>query len=210
MRYLSRLNQLYRIEKSSMQNPINRAIRKTCLDIRKQLPLEYQHKISSKICNRIRLMNEYRYAKRIALYHAINREVDLSSIWRSAPLHGKYCYLPAINPDGTLSFLPATPNITCSPNQYGILEPNAAPGQAISPATLDIIFTPLVAFDTLGKRLGMGKGFYDKTLANERPKLLLGLGYEFQRQDLISLEPWDILLDAVITERTIYWNPNID
>jgi 5-formyltetrahydrofolate cyclo-ligase len=190
-----------------MHNPINNAIRQTCLDLRKQLSSDYQHTISSKICNRIRQMNEYRHAKKIALYHAINREVDLSSMWRSAPLHGKYCYLPAINQDGTLNFLPVTPNTACLPNQYGILEPNAIPDQAISPAMFDIIFTPLVAFDTLGRRLGMGKGFYDKTLANERPKLLLGVGYEFQRQDLISPEPWDIRLDAIVTERTIYWSP---
>lgn len=192
-----------------MPNSINQAIRQTCLNVRTQLTSDFQRRQSNKICNRIRALNQYRYAKHIALYHAFNGEVDLGNIWRSAPLHGKYCYFPKINDDSTLSFLPATPASNFYPNQYGILEPDVDPFHAISPDALDILFTPLVAFDDYGTRLGMGKGFYDKTLAQQRPRLLMGVAYEFQHQPYIEPQPWDIRLDVIATETELYWsNPS--
>lgn len=189
-----------------MPNVINQAIRKTCQNVRKQLSVDFQRHMSNKICNRIRAMNQYRYAKHIALYHALNGEVDLSSLWRSAPLHGKFCYFPVINDDCTLSFLPATPASSFRLNRYGILEPEADPIHTIKPEAIDLILTPLVAFDSQGTRLGMGKGFYDRTLAHQRPKLLVGVAYEFQHQPFIEPQPWDVRLDAIATETTIYWS----
>ncbi len=189
-----------------MTNPIHLAIRRTNQDIRKQLPLAFQRSMSNKICNRIRALNQYRYAKRIALYHALNGEVDLGNIWRSAPLHGKYCYFPVVKRDGTLLFLPATPASSFYTNEFGILEPEAEPHHAILPEELDLILMPLVAFDEHGTRIGMGKGFYDRALAHQRPKLLMGIAYEFQRYPYIEPQPWDVQLDAVTTEKTIYWS----
>lgn len=189
-----------------MQNAINQAIRQTCLHVRKQLPMDFQQYRSKQICNRIRALNQYRYARHIALYHAFNGEVDLGNLWRSAPLHGKYCYFPKINDDLTLSFLPATPASTFCLNQYGILEPDVDPLHAISLDKLDILFTPLVAFDTYGTRLGMGKGYYDRTLAEQRPRLLMGVAYEFQLQPYIEPQPWDIRLDITVTETTLHWS----
>lgn len=188
-----------------MNNPIHHAIRRINQDIRKHLPHVFQHNMSNKINNRIRALNQYRYAKRIALYHAVRGEVDLGNIWRSAPLHGKYCYFPVVSKNDTLLFLPATPTSQFSANDFGILEPNAEHHHAISPEELDLILVPLVAFDAQGTRIGMGKGFYDRALAKHRPKLLMGVAYEFQRYPYIEPQPWDVPLDAVATEKTIYW-----
>lgn len=188
-----------------MNNPLHHAIRRTNQDIRKHLPHVFQHNMSTKINNRIRALNQYRYAKRIALYHAVKGEVDLGNIWRSAPLHGKYCYFPVVSKNDTLLFLPATPASHFSTNDFGVLEPEAEHHHAISPEELDLILVPLVAFDDQGTRIGMGKGFYDRALANHRPKLLMGVAYEFQRYPYIEPQPWDVPLDAVATEKTIYW-----
>ena len=192
-----------------MPNSINQAIRKSCQSVRKQLSADFQRRNSNKICNRIRAMTQYRYAKHIALYHAFNGEVDLGNLWRSAPLHGKYCYFPCVNDDGTLSFLPATPASSFRLNHYGILEPEVDLLHAIAPEDLDLLLAPLVAFDRYGTRLGMGKGFYDRTLANHHPKLFVGVAYEFQHQPFIEPQSWDVRLDAIVTETTIYWsNPS--
>ncbi len=188
-----------------MTNPIHQAIRRTNQDIRKQLPNAFQRSMSNAVCKRIRALNQYRYAKRIALYHALNGEVDLGNIWRSAPLHGKYCYFPVVKKDGTLLFLPATPASSFYTNEFGILEPQAEHHHAISPEELDLILMPLVAFDEHGTRIGMGKRFYDRTLAHQRPKLLMGVAYDFQRYPYIEPQPWDVQLDAVTTEKMIYW-----
>jgi len=188
-----------------MTNPIKQSIRATCLGVREQLSFAYQQKASRKICERILKLEAYRYAKRLALYQAVKGEVDLSELWRSAPTQGKYCYFPALNDDFTLSFLPATPTSEFVNNRYKIPEPVISKQEAANTKTLDIIFIPLVAFDSYGTRLGMGAGYYDRTLATPHESLLIGVAYEFQRVPFIQPEPWDVTLDAVITEKNTDW-----
>lgn len=188
-----------------MTDRFKQAIRLSCQQVRKKLPLEYQHTVSSKICARIRKLEQYRYAKRIALYQAINGEIDLHNLWRSAPLHGKYCYFPALKDDYSLAFLPATPSSSFTKNRYGINEPDISKEHAINPEELDIIFIPLVAFDKQGTRIGMGAGYYDRSLANCRKPLLVGVAYEFQRLSYIEPSSWDVPLSVIITEKNSYW-----
>jgi 5-formyltetrahydrofolate cyclo-ligase len=69
-----------------------------------------------------------------------------------------------------------------------------------------VVLLPLVAFDMHGWRLGFGAGFYDRKLSFLRRKfcrkpLLIGVGYEFQRVPPQTPGAWDVLLDAVVTER---------
>jgi len=89
---------------------------------------------------------------------------------------------------------------------FGIMAPEKT-NPSISIQTLDVILLPLVGFDLTGNRLGMGGGYYDRLLAtdhnnirlNEKP-ILIGIGFEAQYCAEIPNEPWDIKLDAVITE----------
>ena len=190
----------------SMADQFKQSLRITYKLIREKLSPAYQQRASHIICTQIRKLSQYRYAKRIALYQAVSGEIDLSSLWRAAPLQGKYCYFPALNENHTLSFLPATPSTPFLKNQYGIDEPTVERELALTPEQLDLIFIPLIAFDPRGTRLGMGAGYYDRTLAESRSKLLIGVAYEFQRQSFIEAQAWDIPLDVVITERSTYWS----
>ncbi|MGQ3892841.1 5-formyltetrahydrofolate cyclo-ligase [Legionella sp. CNM-4043-24] len=188
-----------------MTDRFKHAIRSTCRRVREQLPLSYQQSVSARICAVIRQLDQYRYARRIALYHAFQGEIDLSELWRSAPGQGKFCYFPVINPDKTLTFLPATPKTPFKNNIYGIPEPEVDRSEAIQPADLDVIFMPLVAFDDRCTRIGMGSGYYDRSLANQEGPLLIGVAYEFQHQSTLIPETWDVPLTAVITQEKIYW-----
>jgi len=188
-----------------MADPFKSAIRNTMKQVRSNLSLTYGTASSKQICTRIRALEEYRYAKRIALYHSVNGEIDLSAIWESAPLQGKFCYFPVLQEDLSLLFLPATPVTVFKKNKYGIPEPDVSPDLAIDPDELDLIFIPLVAFDARCNRLGMGAGCYDRTLANKKRCKLFGVGYQFQRIDFIEANSWDIPLNAVITQRAVYW-----
>ena len=70
---------------------------------------------------------------------------------------------------------------------------------------------PLVGFDQQGYRLGMGGGYYDATLAFMqhrrlwRKPRLVGVAYECQRVETLPHDPWDMPLDAVLTERQLYY-----
>jgi 5-formyltetrahydrofolate cyclo-ligase len=96
-------------------------------------------------------------------------------------------------------------------NRFGIPEP-ARRGRQLCPArTLNLVLLPLVGFDAGCNRIGMGKGYYDRSFAFLRARqhwqrpLLIGLAHECQRIETIAPRPWDVPLDAVVTERRIYW-----
>ena len=190
---------------SLMKDPIKNTIRTSYIQVREKLPLDYQTTVSSQVCNKIKQLEPYRYAKKIALYHACKGEIDLSELWSSAPMQGKFCYFPVMNKDKTLSFLPTTPATEFKKNAYGILEPQVALSEAESPEEIDLIFMPLVAFDNQGTRIGMGAGYYDRTLANKNHPLLIGVAYEFQQHSLLPTQKWDIPLAAIVTEKKVYW-----
>jgi 5-formyltetrahydrofolate cyclo-ligase len=189
----------------NMPNRLKQIVRKTYQNLRRNLSPHYQHSASSRVCKRVSELEPYRHAKRIALYQTINGEIDLAPLWHSAVLHSKYCYFPSLNSDNTLSFLLATHASTFHKNRFGIDEPDPKKAEVLNPCSLDIIFMPLVAFDKRGTRLGMGGGYYDRTLANVRGPLLIGVAYEFQQETFITREEWDIPLDLVVTEKTVYW-----
>lgn len=174
--------------------------------VRSRLSTHVQSQASERICARIKQLESYRYAKRIALYHAVEGEINLDNLWRSAPLQGKFCYFPALTADKTLVFLPATPATLFRKNRYDIPEPDVDFSLAIGINEIDIIFLPLVAFDKHGTRLGMGAGYYDRSLAQQKPNLLIGVAYDFQQQPFIKPQEWDISLQAVVTPTQIHWS----
>jgi 5-formyltetrahydrofolate cyclo-ligase len=94
--------------------------------------------------------------------------------------------------------------------QRSILEPRHGLHRSIDPRRLDVILLPLVAFDARGWRLGFGAGFYDRKLSFLRRRfvhkpILIGIGYELQRVPPQVPSPWDVLLDAVVTERGLWY-----
>lgn len=190
-----------------MSNSTRQSIRKSCISTRQKLSKEIQSACSKRICTQIQMLNQYQNAKNIAFYYAMNGEVDLLALWHIS-LKNKLCYFPTMTLNQSLIFLPATLQSSFYANEYGILEPQVDHAQALSPECFDLMLVPLVAFDPFGTRLGMGKGFYDRTLSNGRPKFLLGIAYEFQKQNYIETHPWDVRLDAILTEQTIYWSPS--
>jgi 5-formyltetrahydrofolate cyclo-ligase len=181
------------------------ALRNTMKQIRSKMTIPYRSASSNQVCTRIRSLEHYRQAKTIALYFAVNGEIDLNSLWSSAPLQGKFCYFPVLNNDLTLSFLPATPNTLFKNNKYGIPEPEVSHDLALPVEELDLIIIPLVAFDARCTRLGMGAGYYDRTLEKKKNGVFIGVAYQFQRVDFLEPQPWDVPLDAVITQKAIYW-----
>jgi 5-formyltetrahydrofolate cyclo-ligase len=188
-----------------MADQYKNAIRKTMKEVRANTSVDFQSTSSHKICNRIKSLEAYRKAKRIALYFAAHGEVDLNPLWNTAPLQGKLCFFPKIHDDLSLSFVPATPKSSFVSNRFGIEEPDVSINEAVSPEDLDIVIMPVVAFDPQCMRLGMGAGSYDRTLINQRKGLFIGVAYQFQCIDFISQQRWDVPLDAVVTERAIYW-----
>ncbi len=148
-----------------------------------------------------------RRASRIAIYLAADGEPDLKRVAADALERGQQIYAPVLH-RGALRFARIGNDTYLHENRFGILEP--ATTDWIHPRDLDVVLTPLVAFDDTGTRIGMGGGYYDRCFGflNTRsrwirPKLI-GLGYEFQRLHRIGRQTWDVPLWAAVTEQGIY------
>jgi 5-formyltetrahydrofolate cyclo-ligase len=184
--------------------PDRQIIRRTIRRQREQLSLKQQIDASNAINQYIATTAWFRRSRRIAFYQAVRGEVDPHLLMQRAWEMGKRCYLPVCHPlKSSLLFLPYSADDTLTPNRYGILEPSHCK-RACLPYALDLVFVPLVAFDTDGNRLGSGKGYYDRTFAylnrfpaGRRP-LLIGLAYDFQQVAPIKPASWDVVLDDVV------------
>ena len=110
----------------------------------------------------------------------------------------------------TAVFAPYRPDSSLQLNRFNIPEPQVRPSEWRSASQLDLLLLPLVAFDAQGNRVGMGGGFYDRTLAylqhrrHWRKPVLIGLAHEVQKTDGLTTQSWDIPLDTIITESSRY------
>lgn len=150
-------------------------------------------------------------SQHIAIYLPNDGEMDLTPLLHRALAMGKKCYLPVLSPlyHNRLWFAPYHTASKLTLNRFGIPEPDCNFAQMRPVWALDLVLTPLVAFDTQGNRLGMGGGFYDRTLAylnrrqHWRKPRLLGTAHAFQQVAQLPCESWDIPLQGVVTEREL-------
>jgi 5-formyltetrahydrofolate cyclo-ligase len=153
------------------------------------------------IVKHLRSLPAYRRAKRIALYWPADGEPDVRALASHARLHGKKLYLPVVAHGGAMSFAPWHSATALRRNRYGIPEPLGG-RQRVTASSMDLLIIPLVAFDARGHRLGMGGGYYDRALAARRHRpVLAGVAFSLQHAPELPVEPWDVPLDVVITER---------
>ena len=143
----------------------------------------------------------------VAGYWAMDGEIGLHAFQLRLPAPLIYC-LPLLHDDGTLRFAPWKPGDALVTNRFGIPEPDVAPEAALTAGDMDLIVLPLVGFDPRCHRLGMGGGWYDRSLAfrhaRTAPPWLVGAAFEAQRLDAVASEAWDVRLDAVCSEAATY------
>ena len=148
-----------------------------------------------------------RRARNVAVYLAADGEADPAEIAAGALARWQWIYAPVLHGQ-TLRFARLTHDTPLRSNRYGILEP--ANADFIDPRRLDVVLTPLVAFDGSGTRIGMGGGYYDRCFSFLKQRArwirprLIGIAYEFQRLRAVYRNDWDIPLWAAVTERGVY------
>jgi 5-formyltetrahydrofolate cyclo-ligase len=143
----------------------------------------------------------------VAGYWAMDGEIALHAWQLRLPKTCIYC-LPVLGQDQRLHFAPWRSGDPLVSNRFGIPEPDVAPGSLLAADAMALIVLPLVGFDEHGHRLGMGGGWYDRSLAFRHaaapPPYLVGAAFDLQRLPAIAAEPWDVRLDAVCTESTTH------
>lgn len=177
---------------------------------RKSLPEELQKNAAEQVFSHIVHLNRFRMSHHIAFYLSAEGEINPELLLKHAHENGKQCFLPVLHSQkiNTLCFLPYKPGDDLVANRFGILEPLNDVSKHFPAWQLDLAFLPLVAFDEKRNRLGMGKGYYDRTFsfikqdADHKP-FLIGLGFQMQQVDGLHTETHDIPLDMIVTEKNI-------
>ena len=154
----------------------------------------------------------FRRAKHISLYLPTDGEIDPRLLLRAAQRRGKATYLPVLSawPRTKMVFQRVQPGDKLLPNRFRILEPRVNANRQRQVWALDLVLLPLVGFDDAGGRLGMGGGFYDRSLAylarrkNWRKPTLLGLAHECQKVDRLAQASWDVPLAGTVTDKQWY------
>jgi 5-formyltetrahydrofolate cyclo-ligase len=145
----------------------------------------------------------------VAGYWAVGGEMSLHAVLHRLSNGAVYC-LPMLMRDGRLRFAPWRPGDELVPNRFGIPEPAVSASSTLAPEDLAVALVPLVAFDAHGHRLGAGGGWYDRSFSfrlsrSSAPSpLLVGVGYEAQREPRLAAEPWDVGMDMLATEAGLF------
>lgn len=136
----------------------------------------------------------------VAGYWPAGSEADVRPLLERASGAGLRCALPVVESRSTpLSFRAWRPGAELVDGALGTRQPDDG-CETVRP---DVVLTPLLAFDAAGYRLGLGGGYYDRTLAALRAAgrvAVIGIGFAGQRMDAVPREDHDQRLDWIVTE----------
>jgi 5-formyltetrahydrofolate cyclo-ligase len=179
---------------------------------RRALSADEQHQAARRLAVNLTGTRLFLTSRRVACYLPNDGEIDSALVIKNIRRLRKILYLPVLSrlSHDRLWFAEAGPKTKLVPNRFGIPEPVVKSRDLMRAQELDLILMPLVGFDDKGNRLGMGGGFYDRSLEflrhrnHWRKPHLLGIAYDFQRVNGLAADPWDIPLQGVITDQAVY------
>lgn len=190
----------------------------------KQAAAEQMAEESLSICRRVLAMRPFQASRHLGVYvHCARlREVDTSALLAAALARGATCYVPVVADKQSNMRLLHVEDASClvPVPPFGILEPPGtyADGRPrldalLSDQPLDLLVVPGLAFDTQGRRLGRGGGYYDKALTALRahaaargapPPLLVALALRAQMVAEVPVAAHDAAVDVVVTPDAVH------
>jgi 5-formyltetrahydrofolate cyclo-ligase len=177
-------------------NEIKLQLRRQVRERLRLISAEQQQNSSVRACELFLSHPPYARAQSILLYMPLQAEVDVRLVMERAIADRKDVALPRFLPETNSYGAFFVRDEPLAPGPYNVLEPSMR-----SPAPLnqlDLILVPGLAFDARGRRLGRGKGFYDRLLSTASG-VKCGICFEEQLLPEIPVEPHDVLLDFLAT-----------
>lgn len=172
-------------------------IRKYYKEKRDHLSAEQVNSYSEDICKHVIQLQVFRKTEYIFAYYPLGNEADIRAIIEKAWSLGKRVAFPKVFGD-MMRFFEISDFSSLHSGTFGVMEPEEK--NPVSWST-PLVLVPGVAFDLNGGRMGFGKGYYDKYLASIPTCITMGISYDFQITDELPMEPTDVALDYIISER---------
>jgi 5-formyltetrahydrofolate cyclo-ligase len=160
---------------------------------------------SKQVSKLIARLPQFAAGRRVAVYLPFDRETDTAALIAAARRRMVRLYAPVVadRRHRTLRFHAL--GTRTRRGAFGIPVPHR-PARPLPSRWFNLIVVPLVGVDVTGRRLGMGGGYYDRSLEFRRRRetwrgpLLVGMAFDCQRVDSVHADPWDLRLDAAATE----------
>lgn len=169
---------------------------------RRALTLEQRTEYSRRICRSVQILDAFQQAKNVLTYAAFGAEASVDGLLKQQ-LEKRF-FWPVCLPDVQMTAARPLKESGWEVGQYGIRTPVAEQSELIAPEELDLVLVPCTAFDSQCRRIGMGKGYYDRYLARCVNAVKVGIAFECQRAERAAVEGHDWPLDWFVTEQCIY------
>jgi 5-formyltetrahydrofolate cyclo-ligase len=156
------------------------------------------HLDSGRLCQQLRTQPLWERARRVAAFYPMAGEPDLRPLLEEALVAGKSLALPLFDAVGRRYAFHRVESLSdLRPGHFGIIEPRPeCPQERL--IRLDFWLVPGVAFDPAGGRLGRGKGYYDRLLA-ETQGHKCGVAFDWQLVERVPAEPHDVCVNSLLT-----------
>lgn len=179
------------------------AQRRSGIAARRALSREVRAAANHALCQRLAQLSCFQNAQVILVYAAFGGEADLTELLSLAEQLGKTVAYPICGENFSLMAAVPRPD-GWEVGAYGIRTPVLERSQRLRPDQLDLVLVPCTAFDADCRRVGMGKGYYDRYLLRCPQAVHLGIAFEVQRVEHAAVDEHDQRLDGYITEGGIY------
>jgi len=177
-------------------------LRRKLRNMRRDIASRQRVRFDQAIRQHLLRLVESRAPSTLAAYWPFDGEPDVIPLCRQLFDKGVEIALPKIAEiSNSMEFHAWRPGLVLEQNRFGIREPGKTEKKPLSDFAMLIM--PLVGYDRLGNRLGMGSGYYDRHLESIRDSstpLRVGIAYSLQERALISHNNWDIPLHGVVNE----------
>lgn len=179
------------------------SLRRQYRAIRQQMPLDTRRLADTRIAEQIVTLQQYKDSAAILTYVSTDIEVDTWGIIRRALEDGKQVAVPrCIDVMGLMAFYRITSVDELHAGSFGVPEPPADSQRLMSDFSSSICLVPALSYDHEGYRLGYGKGYYDRFLANY-DGCAVGICYSNCVQDSLPHDRFDRRVSLLVTEQYI-------
>lgn len=188
--------------KSSVEGPhVNKdEIRKSILERRLQQSDQAVLELSKNIQESVIKSRFWPQKGRIGIYSPVKNEVRTHLLFQVALESGLHVYFPRV--EQGIQFYEVNGPDDLVRGSWSILEPSMSCEMIPEDDELDLLVVPGVAFTKDCARVGYGRGFYDRYIANLSSRVaILGMAYDFQIVDTMPADQWDQALGGVVSEK---------
>ncbi|NJM66167.1 MAG: 5-formyltetrahydrofolate cyclo-ligase [Acaryochloris sp. RU_4_1] len=182
-------------------------LRRQLLVQRQSMPAQQWCLLSQILCQQLQRSPVWQQAQTVLAYMTFRQEPDLRELLTQAEQSHQWGLPRCVGQDLVWHRWHPQQLEVLQPSQYGILEPPSNL-PLLGATEVDLILVPAVACDRNGFRLGYGGGYYDRLLATPTWSTVPTIGIVFEQAylDHLPTDPWDQPLDAICTEKGLFFN----